>query len=467
MADIQYNRHSIPVDILDEIAARFIVNLNQEERENFVRICFQIEEAHWFYIDFYVNKQPNRKLQSGTMRTFTEHIFRHIPFLQEHVDQLDDILEEWRSYKLAVPTYGAIILNTFMDKVLLVQGFWAKSSWGFPKGKINQNEEPHICAAREVYEETGYDITDKMDPNEFLEHQLNDQMIRLYIVPGVQEDTAFNTLTRCEIRDIRWFDLNFLPLNKSDTGCKSKNGYNPNSFFMVIPFMRDLKKWVQTKHWERLEFQDEKTDARSGRKMSKSERKTPVSQLKANGKFNKASTAKRNEQEGGFHSIERPDDRRSEPRSEPKSKGKGIRRQLFDANQQQQLQQQQQQQLQQQRQQHQQQLQKQQQQRQQQLQIQQQQPGRRATSSEKTPKGPTPAVKSQRRASQKQVPVPVPEPGKEPGPPNPSLLPQNFCPTAWKNFRLDADSLMMGLLSIDPRAHKGGNSYQQRGQRVH
>jgi hypothetical protein len=34
---------------------------------------------------------------------------------------VERIVEEWREYKLAVPTFGAIILNTFMDKVLLVQ----------------------------------------------------------------------------------------------------------------------------------------------------------------------------------------------------------------------------------------------------------------------------------------------------------------------------------------------------------
>ncbi len=37
------------------------------------------------------------------------------------MNNVDDILTLWRTYKLKVPTYGAIILNTKMDKVLLVQ----------------------------------------------------------------------------------------------------------------------------------------------------------------------------------------------------------------------------------------------------------------------------------------------------------------------------------------------------------
>jgi ADP-ribose pyrophosphatase YjhB (NUDIX family) len=33
---------------------------------------------------------------------------------------------------------------------LLVQGYWVKASWGFPKGKVNQDELPVDCAIREV-----------------------------------------------------------------------------------------------------------------------------------------------------------------------------------------------------------------------------------------------------------------------------------------------------------------------------
>jgi len=271
----QYKEHSIPVEILDEIAARFIVNLNDEERKDTVRICFQLEEAHWFYIDFYVNKQPHLNLQGGNIRTFAEHMLKHVHFLREHVVNLDGILEEWRAYKMSVPTYGAVILNNCLDKVLLVQGFWTKASWGFPKGKINQDEDPSVCAAREVLEETGYDISEKVDPNVFIEHQLNEQFIRLYIVTGVQENTAFETRTRCEIKDIRWFDVNSLPANKADQNCKSKTGYNATSFYMVIPFVKGIKEFVAKKNWERLQFQDEVRGGNAGSKKKNDNRKTP------------------------------------------------------------------------------------------------------------------------------------------------------------------------------------------------
>lgn len=33
-----------------------------------------------------------------------------------------------------------------------MQGYLAKSGWGFPKGKVNEDEAPHDCAVREVNE---------------------------------------------------------------------------------------------------------------------------------------------------------------------------------------------------------------------------------------------------------------------------------------------------------------------------
>lgn len=61
------------------------------------------------------------------------------------------MLDSWREYKLSVPTYGAILLSENYSHVLLVQSYLAKSSWGFPKGKVNEDEDPSHCAIREVY----------------------------------------------------------------------------------------------------------------------------------------------------------------------------------------------------------------------------------------------------------------------------------------------------------------------------
>ncbi|CAM4563174.1 unnamed protein product, partial [Caretta caretta] len=37
---------------------RFILHIPSEERDNAIRVCFQIELAHWFYLDFYMQNTP-------------------------------------------------------------------------------------------------------------------------------------------------------------------------------------------------------------------------------------------------------------------------------------------------------------------------------------------------------------------------------------------------------------------------
>ena len=89
-----------------------------------------------------------------------------------------EIYEAFTLYKNQIPTCGAILLNPGATKVLLVKG-WKGHSWGFPKGKIDKDEEKVDCAVREVLEEIGHDISDGLDPNAFIELQVAQQMQRL------------------------------------------------------------------------------------------------------------------------------------------------------------------------------------------------------------------------------------------------------------------------------------------------
>ena len=45
---------------------------------------------------------------------------------------------------------GAILLEPSLEKVLLVRGFQAAASWGFPRGKVSKDETDAECAVREV-----------------------------------------------------------------------------------------------------------------------------------------------------------------------------------------------------------------------------------------------------------------------------------------------------------------------------
>jgi mRNA-decapping enzyme subunit 2 len=48
-----------------------------EERKDLVRICFQIELAHWYYLDFYcAEDKAESKLKPCGMKEFTAHMFQ-------------------------------------------------------------------------------------------------------------------------------------------------------------------------------------------------------------------------------------------------------------------------------------------------------------------------------------------------------------------------------------------------------
>ena len=103
---------------------------------------------------------------------------------------------------------------------------------------MNEGEDPARCAVREVLEETGYDISQMISAQKFLETTVNDQLTRLYIIPGVPHLTKFIPRTRNEIRAVQWFAIADLPTNKKDALTKARVGFGSSSFFMVFPFVR-------------------------------------------------------------------------------------------------------------------------------------------------------------------------------------------------------------------------------------
>ncbi|XP_073990530.1 decapping mRNA 2 isoform X2 [Rhodnius prolixus] len=222
--------------------SRFIINVPEEERNDIIRLCFQIELAHWFYLDFYTRGLRDKK--TCGIKEFAFQIFRHIPYLQPYACNVAGIIDQWKGYKFSVPTFGAILLDENMTHVLLVQSYCSKSSWGFPKGKINKDELPCQCAIREVYEETGFSIARLIDPKEFIEAQINDQLVRLYVVPGVSRTIVFAPKTRNEIKAINWFPVTDLPATRKDAAVKWKSTLGAASFFMVSPFVRRLRQWI-------------------------------------------------------------------------------------------------------------------------------------------------------------------------------------------------------------------------------
>ncbi|KAG6067953.1 hypothetical protein E4U32_002428 [Claviceps aff. humidiphila group G2b] len=237
-------------DWLDDLCVRFIINLPEEDLSSVARICFQVEEAQWFYEDFIRPLDPT--LPSLPLRTFCLRMFQHCPLLASFsVENHTKAFEEFMQYKTRVPVRGAIMLNHAMDSVVLVKGWKKGANWSFPRGKINKDEDDLDCAVREVYEETGLDLRAAgLVPTEkrpkYIEIAMREQQLRLYVFRDVPMDTNFQPRTRKEISKIQWYKLSELPAfrRKGAQSQTENSGPAINKFYMVAPFLFPLKKWI-------------------------------------------------------------------------------------------------------------------------------------------------------------------------------------------------------------------------------
>ena len=217
----------------------------KEQRRDITRVMFQIELAHWFYLDLMANERP---LPRVNMTTFTRAMFQHIAhgdkqndfkYLKKKIAEVEDVVAGFKEYKALVPTYGAIILNPDMTQCIMVQGFGGHG-WGFPKGKINDSEDPIRCAIRELKEETGFDCEHLINGQDVIKRNFKGAEMVLYIIHGVDQAQAFLPESRNEIKQIKWFDINDLPDN-------FMSGKVTNTFYMAIPFIPELREWIKNK----------------------------------------------------------------------------------------------------------------------------------------------------------------------------------------------------------------------------
>ncbi|CAG0915397.1 unnamed protein product [Notodromas monacha] len=238
------SNHFLPRAALDDVCSRFVLNIPEAWQSDLNRVLFQIEAGHWFYLDHILKEAESAGMRPCSLKEFARHIFHHVPFLQAKCHEVDEVFSDWQNYKSRVPTFGAVLLDEAMDNVLLVRGVKPGSSWSFPRGKINEKEDEVACAAREVYEETGFNVSDMISRDEFIEGSSPDGFrfgSRLFIARGVPMDFSFGPRTVGEIGKLQWFRVDELPTHKKLVTEQSAN------FYLIFPFVRNLRNYVRDK----------------------------------------------------------------------------------------------------------------------------------------------------------------------------------------------------------------------------
>lgn len=221
-----------PLDhVLEDILVRFVVNVPKEDLSSLERVCFQVEEGQWFYTDFV--RLLNPSLPHMKMKSFAPKILRMCPLMWKWGDP-SEALSQFGKYKSTIPVRGIALLNKDLTKVLLVRGP-ESGTWSFPRGKISKDETDIECAIREVREETSFDARKYVNENDVLERTIGGKNFRIYLAKDVPEDFNFEPLVRCEIADIKWFNIKQL---------RKSVRTNHNKFYVVNAMMEPLYVWV-------------------------------------------------------------------------------------------------------------------------------------------------------------------------------------------------------------------------------
>ena len=113
-------RHRVPIEDLDFLASKFLLIIPQHLQGDRARIGFQLEKAFWRYINQFEEEKVARMENYFQLRDFALQMFPRVPFLRDHVDIVEEVISDFMDYKRSVPTYGVILLNSPLDKVLLV-----------------------------------------------------------------------------------------------------------------------------------------------------------------------------------------------------------------------------------------------------------------------------------------------------------------------------------------------------------
>jgi mRNA-decapping enzyme subunit 2 len=230
---------------LEDLLVRFIVNCPDEDLSSIERVLFQIEEAHWFYQDYLRTLNP--LLPSMKMKLFTNKLIEQCPFIWKWGDP-SEALTKFGKYKSTIPVRGCALLNTSMDKMLLVKGI-ESSSWGFPRGKISKDESDVDCALRELEEETGFDASNLIDEDLYIERTIRGKNYKIYIIKGIPDNTKFIPKVRFEIADIQWMDIKYLTKAIKTTG----NYYLVGSMLKaIVSYIKRIKNNETEEELKRL-----------------------------------------------------------------------------------------------------------------------------------------------------------------------------------------------------------------------
>ena len=95
--------------------------------------------------------------------------------------------------------------------------------FSYPRGKMNQSENPKHTCIREIKEETGIELTiDQIKDENIIkiEMQKNNPQIShpltYYVIPGIPMDVVFKPMSEEEIAEVKWESIDSIDSRHGD-----------------------------------------------------------------------------------------------------------------------------------------------------------------------------------------------------------------------------------------------------------
>ncbi|KAA6310925.1 MAG: putative decapping enzyme, partial [Streblomastix strix] len=128
------------------------------------------------------------------------------PLRDKYDDELlQELFSQYMANKHRIPVYGAIIVNSKLDRYLIVKAFDGWDTWTFPKGKVEPGETGIQCAIREINEETGLNIENFItEYSPLLTVEEREHQLTMYIVIGVNDKQKLQTTVREATGRLEW-----------------------------------------------------------------------------------------------------------------------------------------------------------------------------------------------------------------------------------------------------------------------
>lgn len=136
------------------------------------------------------------KMLAGVKETriAREEVFKG-SFLKVRCDTVTTATGVTRTREYIVHPGASVIVCLFDDQSVLMEYQWRqpceRAFWELPAGKLDPNEEPLVCAKRELAEETGYEATEWSYLGRI--HNAigySDEHLEIYLAQGLTEGTS-------------------------------------------------------------------------------------------------------------------------------------------------------------------------------------------------------------------------------------------------------------------------------------